>query len=58
MQANRKRYEMSITVDAHAHPVDGAWMVTAVQVDDSCNVVCNVNLTATYKFASFHALVR
>jgi hypothetical protein len=49
---------MAINVEGDAHPVDGAWMVSSAQMDDNRTVVCNIALTATYKFASFHALVR
>jgi len=49
---------MSINIEAHAHPVAGAWLITYVTMDDNQNVVCRTDLTATYKFASFHAVVR
>jgi len=49
---------MAINVDAHAHPVPGAWIVTTASMDDNRNVNCTIGLTATYKFASFHAMVR
>jgi hypothetical protein len=32
-------------------------MVSSAQMDDNRTVVCNIALTATYKFASFHAMV-
>ncbi|WP_125591947.1 hypothetical protein [Amycolatopsis balhimycina] len=47
---------MSKNLEAHAHPVDGAWMVTSAQLADNRGVTCTVSLTATYKFASFTAV--
>ena len=48
---------MELNVEGHAHPVDGAWIVSSAQMDDNRAVVCSNSLTATYKFASFHTMV-